>query len=252
MSDGFTKLFSSIIFSSVWSEDDRTRIVWITMLALADADGFVCAALPGIANSARVPLEETAKAIKRLEAPDPHSRSSDHDGRRIEKIDGGWLVLNYRMYRDRARTEKRKSYLRDYQRDYMRDVRHPQSNAGSTEVQQGSTDVQPSASASASASSSAFEECWIAFGRYGVKKKAWGYWQCLCEGDRGAVRASIGPYLYCVEAGRAKKQFEGWINPENRLWEMDWESVLKELSRPVKARPIERPSLVSGLRSGVG
>ena len=41
--NGFTKLFQSILTSSVWSEDNETRIVWITMLALADQNGSVSA-----------------------------------------------------------------------------------------------------------------------------------------------------------------------------------------------------------------
>ena len=34
--NGYTKLFNSIITSTIWTEDDKTRLVWITMLALAD------------------------------------------------------------------------------------------------------------------------------------------------------------------------------------------------------------------------
>ncbi len=32
----YTKLFHSIVTSTIWRETDPTRIVWITMLALAE------------------------------------------------------------------------------------------------------------------------------------------------------------------------------------------------------------------------
>ena len=51
----FVKVHSSILDSSVWLEDDRTRIVWFTLMAMADRDGRVEASVPGLANRARVP-----------------------------------------------------------------------------------------------------------------------------------------------------------------------------------------------------
>jgi len=99
---GFTKLFSDIILSSVWSEDDKTRIVWISMLAISNADGFVSGSLPGLARAAHVSIEDCEKALKKLALRDPYSRTKDHEGRRIEVVDGGWLILNYRLYRDRV------------------------------------------------------------------------------------------------------------------------------------------------------
>lgn len=117
MSNRFTKLFSEIVTSSIWSESDKTRIVWITMLALVDdAEGFVPASLPGLANAARVSMEDCAAALDVLEAPDPHSRTPDHDGRRIGKVPGGWLILNYPKFRDRDRQEKRREYMAELMR----------------------------------------------------------------------------------------------------------------------------------------
>jgi hypothetical protein len=71
------------------------------MLALKDQHGYIPASLPGLANAARVAIEDCEKALAILEAPDKYSRSTDFDGRRIEKVDGGWLVLNHLKYRDR-------------------------------------------------------------------------------------------------------------------------------------------------------
>jgi hypothetical protein len=98
---GFTKLYSDIITSSIWSEDDHTRILWVTMLALADAEGFVPGSVAGLAPVARLKLDDCKRAIGRLESPDEYSRTADHDGRRIEPCDGGWLILNYAKFRAR-------------------------------------------------------------------------------------------------------------------------------------------------------
>ena len=105
---GYTKLFSSIVTSSIWTEDDRTRIVWITMLALSDQHGEVQASIPGLARIAAVSVEDCEAAIAKFLAPDPYSRTKDDDGRRIETIEGGWSLLNHAKYREAMSHEDRK------------------------------------------------------------------------------------------------------------------------------------------------
>jgi hypothetical protein len=99
MSNGYVKLFGSILDSSVWREDKETRLVWITMLAMKDKYGLVHAAIPGLADRAKVSIDECLKAISTLESPDKWSRSKEHEGRRIESVPGGWKVLNHEHYR---------------------------------------------------------------------------------------------------------------------------------------------------------
>ena len=115
---GYTKLFSSIVTSSIWSEDDKTRIVWVTMLALADEHGLVEAALPGLANAARVSVEDCQKSIDKFLAPDGYSRSTEFEGRRIERVEGGWKLLNHSMYRAKFSEEERKAYKAMHQALY--------------------------------------------------------------------------------------------------------------------------------------
>lgn len=103
---GYTKLFSSIITSTIWSEDDRTRIVWITMLALADKNGEVQGSVPGLARMACVPVEDCRASLQKLMSPDPDSRTKDDEGRRIEEIDGGWSIINFLKYRELASREE--------------------------------------------------------------------------------------------------------------------------------------------------
>jgi uncharacterized phage protein (TIGR02220 family) len=95
----FVKLDCKIIYSSIWFENPETKVVWITMLAMADMSGLVPATAPGIANTAGVPLDDTRKAIVILESSDPDSKNPKNDGRRIERVNGGYKILNYESYR---------------------------------------------------------------------------------------------------------------------------------------------------------
>ena len=69
------------------------------MLAMTDRDGYVAASVPGLAVQARVPIESVIIALESFSSPDQWSRTKDHDGRRIEEVDGGWKLLNYQKYR---------------------------------------------------------------------------------------------------------------------------------------------------------
>lgn len=110
----FTKLFSSITASTIWAEPDHTRLVWITMLAMADQRGRVWASIPGLANMARVTIEKCEEALGALSSPDKYSRTKEHEGRRIEEIDGGWRLLNHAKYREIRDEESIKQSKRDY------------------------------------------------------------------------------------------------------------------------------------------
>lgn len=112
MSETFSKLFGTITRSSIWLEDDQTLRVWVTMLALSDRDGYVGASVGGLAATARVPREKTLEALEKFLAPDPDSRSQEHEGRRIEVADRGWTILNYARFRDMRDEEARKEYER--------------------------------------------------------------------------------------------------------------------------------------------
>jgi hypothetical protein len=115
MSMTFTKLFSSITESTIWVEDNETRIVWITLLAMADRYGRVWGSIPGIANRARVSVEAARAAMDKFHQPDKDSRTKEHEGRRIEDIDGGWRLLTYEKHRamrdEEAIRESKRNYI---------------------------------------------------------------------------------------------------------------------------------------------
>ena len=96
----YTKLFAKILTSSVWTYDYATRIVWVTLLAAMDEDGFAhYATVKNLAAVAQVTPDEAAAAVAILEGPDAESSDPANHGRRIERVPGGWLVLNAKAYR---------------------------------------------------------------------------------------------------------------------------------------------------------
>lgn len=113
--------------SSVWRPRDL-RSLWVTALLMAEPYvldepvpqlgvqnldpsgwtvppgryGLIRAA--GIGIIAQDGLDDEARGYELLailSAPDPNSRSQEHEGRRLARINGGWLVLNYAKYRDK-------------------------------------------------------------------------------------------------------------------------------------------------------
>jgi len=109
----YNKLFTSILDSSIWLEEPTTKVVWVTLIAAMDEDGFAhFSAVKNLANRAVLSLKDTEAAIKILESPDPNSADKEFDGRRIERVPGGWMVLNARKYHDLTTRAVAKEKLR--------------------------------------------------------------------------------------------------------------------------------------------
>jgi hypothetical protein len=70
------------------------------------------------------------KAIEKLTAPDTYSMSKEHEGRRIEVMEGGFQILNYVKYRDIRTADERRAYMREYMRE-KRAVSKPVSKVSS-------------------------------------------------------------------------------------------------------------------------
>ena len=118
----FVKIYGSIIRSTVWAgQPAHTKLVWVTLLILADSDGRVEGSVPGLASTAGVSIEECEEALATFMAPDKYSRTKEHEGRRLTEIPGGWFVLNHSKYRDmrtpaaQKQAERQKRY-RDKQK----------------------------------------------------------------------------------------------------------------------------------------
>lgn len=102
----YVKLSATITRSSVWRESPATRCVWIALLALANEHGFVKGVEAWLASESNVTPEDCRAALEKFYAPDVDSQDQDYAGRRLEKVEGGWLVLNYPKYREMRTREQ--------------------------------------------------------------------------------------------------------------------------------------------------
>jgi hypothetical protein len=140
---GFAKIDSSIVDSSLWFDRDA-RDIFVTALLMALPQefvedlpqlkitafeptgfvappgwyGFVRSAGIAIVDRAKIEREAGLAALVRLGEPDTESRSKKHDGRRMIRIEGGFVILNYMSFRDRDYTAAdRMRRLRERQKE---------------------------------------------------------------------------------------------------------------------------------------
>jgi hypothetical protein len=181
----FVKLDCGLLNSTLWI-DRECREVFITALLMAEPRelridhpqlavrsiertgfivpagwyGLVEAAGQGIVYRAMIDPEPGLAALERLCAPDPQSRSSDFEGRRLARINGGFIVLNFIKYREKDHTgaERAKRYRTRLKasrpspvtsRVSHRDITHAEADA---EAYSGSDAAAPAPSGQAGAS----------------------------------------------------------------------------------------------------
>ena len=130
----FVKLDCGILDSTIWDDRD-TRDIFITALLMAEPYeltaptpqievdsieptgwmvpvgwyGFVPAAGVGIIRRALADKDTGIVALRGLGAPEADSRSKDFEGRRLVRVDGGYIVLNFMKYRDKDHTSADRS-----------------------------------------------------------------------------------------------------------------------------------------------
>lgn len=152
----YNKLFTKILDSSIWLASDTTRIVWITLIAAMDEDGFCpFATVENLAARARVELKAAKKAVAELESPEPETATADNDGRRIERVPGGWLVINASKYRQMVT----RLVVREQTRERVK--RHRARNASVTACNAPVLNVTPSEAVSGSEAESTYKRSGI-------------------------------------------------------------------------------------------
>ncbi len=90
------------------------------MLAKKDIKTHIlrCSVL-GLANHARVTVEQCEEALKTFQEPDPYSSSLEFEGRKVKRLeDGSWLILNGERYARMLSREERREYHRIKQAEY--------------------------------------------------------------------------------------------------------------------------------------
>lgn len=132
---GFVKIDCGVLDSTLWN-DHPALDLFFTSLFMAepvelaeptctyavrslDIDGFIvppgwygivrAAGVAIVRRNGRYQPEDGLAALERLAAPDPESRSSKFGGRRLVRVEGGFIVLRYQDFRDRDYTSAARS-----------------------------------------------------------------------------------------------------------------------------------------------
>jgi len=71
--------------------------------------GLVEAAGVGIIRRAGMEIESGMNALERLGQPEQDSRTPDFEGRRLVRVNGGYIALNYAKYREKDHTAAERS-----------------------------------------------------------------------------------------------------------------------------------------------
>ena len=237
----YTKLDAGIIFSTIWREPHTTVRVWITMLAMKNRRGEVLASVPGLADVARVTIAECAAALATFQEPDEYSRTQDNDGRRIERIEGGWLVLNHEKYRNLEDTDdrRRKNAIRQQRhRDRRNGVTRDETLRPVTNVivaeksRQADTHTHAHADAQNSKDLTTFRDTWDAYPRrFGGNSRADAerQWNARVRSgvEPSAILAGVQRYAaYCAATGKTNTEFVQAAKTffgRGRHWEESWE-----------------------------
>lgn len=240
---GYTKLFSSIVTSTIWTESNETRLIWITMLALSDKDGVVPASVPGLANLARISIEKCEEALGVLASPDKYSRTVEFEGRRIEKIDGGWRLLNHGKYRRMLSAEERREYLATKQREYRSRVKNSSTsvtNVSDTDTRLTHTDADTDSKADAkkeskpfptksvgTMGSEEFRAFWNAYPKRVDRQEALRVWvKGLFDGSLREILAGLEQW----------KNTEQWTDPDRIPYPSTWLSKRRWKETPDAGR----------------
>lgn len=156
LSRGFAKLDIGIVDSTIWCMSHEHLRVWIAMLAKADASGLVRVAAPMMAHLCLIDLDRFLQIASDLCAPDEYSRTPDNDGRRLESVNGGWIVLNYRLYRDSgtrsaSNAERQAKYRARHQSGTHLDSNEKRNKRNKSNARNKSNNLLPEAEAEAEA-----------------------------------------------------------------------------------------------------
>lgn len=106
----WTPLWSGIVESSLWDEPDPVVKVFLTMLAMKDSDNIVRLTAYQIAKKSNKTETEVLEALKVLSSPDTRRvEPQEFEGRRIEAVEEGWLILNGEKYRQKVAEEMKRA-----------------------------------------------------------------------------------------------------------------------------------------------
>jgi uncharacterized phage protein (TIGR02220 family) len=115
----WTPIWNKLPDSSIWLESKEVKILFVTMLALKDRDHVVRLNAFELSRKSNLTEQEVIDALEVLKSPDTKRlEPQEYEGRRIERVEDGWLILNGEKYREKIQEQRRREYCREKMREY--------------------------------------------------------------------------------------------------------------------------------------
>lgn len=103
---GYVPVFQSIFTGTLHGRWPDIGL-WMAIIALADKNGELDCTPEYISSVTGLAVKHVNACIARFLEPDPASRTTTNDGRRLELLDAarpwGWRIINHGKYREKAR-----------------------------------------------------------------------------------------------------------------------------------------------------
>jgi hypothetical protein len=228
---GYTPVFDTVFQGTLCGKYPDLP-VWLVLLALQQRGGIIDAHPSYIATISGLPQADIEAAIKRFCDPDPASRTADHDGRRLEPIEGagfGWRVLNHRKYQEKARKSAfdalrvadgrnaERMATRAHPRTPAHTRAHPPSDSNTNKEKIRGADAPPP-----------FDLDSI----HGLDREAWGLW----IEHRKAIRKPIKPHAVKVAASQLARLGKDQRNEVDRAIAGGWTGLHPDGGIPAKSK----------------
>jgi hypothetical protein len=115
----YSPSWDTLVDSSLWTEDYYVRVLFTTLLAKKDLDDVVRGSAFNIARWANMTEQEVIRGLKILSSPDKKRlEPQPHEGRRIKKVEDGWLVINGAVYRKKMQELNERARKADWARKH--------------------------------------------------------------------------------------------------------------------------------------
>lgn len=233
----YVKLFSSI-YQGTLRGNSRGLLVFTNLLAHADREGFVDIHPRAISEECGLPVDEVRQALLMLEQPDPESRTSEFEGRRITRIDEhrawGWQVVNYVKYREIRNEHDRREQNRAAQKRF-RDKRKADSKrlADSKQSKPGSAHADADADALKDmAEKTSFSTWYEVYPKKVKRKEAETAWKRLKPAERKSAIEALPSFIdsdaWTKDGGKFIPYPASWLNA--RRWEDEPQDLLGNVS----------------------
>ena len=229
----YGKIFESI-YDGTLAEDWRALITFQQMIVLCDSDGVLDMTTQAVSRRTGIPIEHINAGVEILEQPDPHSRTSDDQGRRIMRLDDhrawGWKIINHQKYRDLVDHETVKEQNRVRQQRY-RDkhkgvIKNNVTSHTVTENNAPSRHTNTDANTNIKKLAHKFDKFWDAYPKKKSKGAAEKVWRAIKPSDQ-----LLKTMLEAIERGKQSDSWEQdrgqfipypakWLNSKG--WEDDY------------------------------